>query len=287
VEPRPAPPTRSAGGTAAYSVPASPPLTRAAAQVVALDVPDSLSSRDVGSALTRGGSGRNTDQPLDEAFRRLVSAGASDLHIVPEAPPAYRIAGELSVAEELPALSPEDLEKAVGALLTERARRELETAGSTSFALDHPIGGRLRVRVSRDRRGVSAEFRSVAQAPRVEEIGVPAGAIKLLRWDTGLLLVGGPPGSGRTITRAALLARALAERPIAAVLVEEIAEVPVPRGRGVVSVRESERTPAGSPGPSAPRSETTRTSCRSPSRTMPRRSHSSSSTPPGGSSWSR
>lgn len=242
--PRPAAPARPAGGTGSYSVPAAPaaPAPRSPAEVVPLDVPDSLSqgpSQDMDASLARlSGPRRRSDRPLDEALRRLKEREGSDLHVVPGAPPAFRVSGELVVAEELPPFAPDDIEKALLTLLPDRGRRELEAEGATSFAYDHPDAGRLRVRMARERGGIAAEFRRVLVAPpKAEQLGLPPAAVRLLGLPFGLLLVAGPPGSGKTTARASLLAHALAERPRALLLVEDPPEIPVPRGRGLVSSR--------------------------------------------------
>src|SRR4029077_6901020 len=66
--------------------------------------------------------------------------------------------------------------------------------------------GRFRINLHRERGRAAATVRALpAQPPRLATLGLPPGAEALTRLPRGLVLVGGPTGSGKTTTLAALV----------------------------------------------------------------------------------
>lgn len=193
-------------------------------------------SIEVLAALSRGGSLADL---LTEA-RRL---GASDLHLVPGAPPHVRVAGELRpVREEV--ISGEEVARLVGELLDSvglgeafgrfRAdRRELDCG----FRVDG--GGRVRANVFHAGGEVGAAFRLVpAEAPRLRDLGLPAVASQVIRRPAGFIIVTGPTGHGKSTTQAAMIRELTESASLRIITVEDPVEYEVPHGRCLVSQRE-------------------------------------------------
>ncbi len=66
--------------------------------------------------------------------------------------------------------------------------------------------GRFRVNLHRERGRAAAAVRALpAEPPRLNSLQLPAGVESLIRLPRGLVLVGGPTGSGKTTTLAALV----------------------------------------------------------------------------------
>ncbi|HEV8610717.1 MAG TPA: PilT/PilU family type 4a pilus ATPase, partial [Thermoanaerobaculia bacterium] len=66
--------------------------------------------------------------------------------------------------------------------------------------------GRFRINLHRERGRAAAAIRSLpTDPPRLSSLGLPPGAEALTRLPRGLVLVGGPTGSGKTTTLAALV----------------------------------------------------------------------------------
>ncbi len=136
----------------------------------------------------------------------IVSAsqqGASDLHLAAGLPPALRIRGGLrTVGEPLPA--PALLEMARGLIGAEQWPAFLERR---SFDLSRTIHGvRCRINVLQTARGVGLAVRLLASfQATVEKLNLHPDLKKLVAHQTGLILLSGPTGCGKSSTLAALI----------------------------------------------------------------------------------
>jgi len=81
-------------------------------------------------------------------FDRLLSAvnehDASDLHLVAGVPPAFRVNGEIILANE-DALTGEELTAVAEGLLNEQQRQKLEQEWELCISMLHSAAGRVRV----------------------------------------------------------------------------------------------------------------------------------------------
>jgi twitching motility protein PilT len=139
-------------------------------------------------------------QRLERLLKEAPERGASDLHLVAGAPPAFRINGEIILADE-DALSGAELEEVAASLLSaeqqEVVRREWELCAS----LPHPACGRVRLTVYRCNGRPEFCFRFCGEyIPSREELGLPGKLDELARRPNGLLLITGPAGAGKTTT---------------------------------------------------------------------------------------
>jgi twitching motility protein PilT len=135
---------------------------------------------------------------------RLLSAvneyEASDLHLVAGVPPAYRVNGEIILANA-DALTEEELNAVAEGLLNEQQRKKLEQEWELCISMHHRAAGRVRVTFYR-RNGhteMSLRFCGHRIASR-EELGLPENIDDLARRPNGLVLVTGPTGAGKTTT---------------------------------------------------------------------------------------
>ena len=77
-------------------------------------------------------------------------------------------------------------------------------SADASFRLDD--AGRFRVNLHRERGRAAASIRALPlRPPRLDELALPPGIEALTKIPSGLILVGGPTGSGKTTTVAALV----------------------------------------------------------------------------------
>jgi len=181
---------------------------------------------------------RAVSGPLEALLSYAREMGASDLLVSPTAPPLLRRNGTLS-AEGAAAPAPSEVEALV-ATLPSRAAASLARSGSARLVLETEGAGRCLLRVSRERGGTALAVRFLPRdAPALEALALPESVLRLAAPGPGLLLVAGPPGSGRTTTLAALAARAAQARGERVVTVEDPVEVPIAAGRGSVSRREA------------------------------------------------
>jgi twitching motility protein PilT len=142
---------------------------------------------------------------LDDLFRRLVDAGASDLHLRSGEPPLLRRHGEL-VREDLPPLSGERLELMLLSIMSPREVGEFRETGDTDWAYEIADLARFRCNAGRDRHGPMAVFRVIPASIRTaDEMGLSREVQNLCYLTKGLVVVTGPTGSGKSTTLAAMV----------------------------------------------------------------------------------
>jgi twitching motility protein PilT len=128
---------------------------------------------------------------------------ASDIHLEPGFPPAFRISSHLQSAGE--PISRDDLTAMAIELIGDEFWPEFQQRGS--FDLSRTIEGvRLRINILQTSRGVGMAIRllSTFQAT-VERLNLHPDLKKLVANPHGLILVSGPTGSGKSSTLAALI----------------------------------------------------------------------------------
>ena len=135
----------------------------------------------------------------------LTEARGADLLLVAGAPPTIRVESRLVAVGEGP-LDGVDIEQAVLPALPPHARRRYEGDRIADASLRIPGLGRFRVNLHRERGRAAAAIRALpARVPRLSALNLPSGIEALTRIPHGLVLIGGPTGSGKTTTLAALV----------------------------------------------------------------------------------
>jgi twitching motility protein PilT len=138
-------------------------------------------------------------------LERVVERSASDLLLVPGAPPSVRVDGQVAALPEGP-LSGEEIEDAVAPALAPHARKIYREAGIADGSFRTPDLGRFRINLHHERGRPAATIRRLPSAvPRFASLNLPPSVEALTRLPRGLVLVGGPTGSGKTTTLAALV----------------------------------------------------------------------------------
>jgi twitching motility protein PilT len=138
-------------------------------------------------------------------LEHVVERGASDLLLVAGAPPSLRIDGAITPLLEGP-LGSEEIADAVLLVLPPHARKKYGTAGIADASFRTPDLGRFRINLHHERGRAAAAIRRLPPSvPRLASLGLPAGVEALSRLPRGLVLVGGPTGSGKSTTLAALV----------------------------------------------------------------------------------
>lgn len=129
---------------------------------------------------------------------------ASDLHLVEGLPPVLRIDGTLQ-AWEGPGLSRDDLEALAERLLDADERQQLARTGDltvTNIEGEAPI----RVHASRVAASTTLTLRFLARdLPSIEALDLPSVVNDVARRACGLIILGGPTGSGKSTTLAAIV----------------------------------------------------------------------------------
>jgi len=135
----------------------------------------------------------------------VVERSASDLLLVAGAPPALRIAGAITPLLEAP-LGSEEIADAIVPALPPHARKAYREIGIADASFRARDLGRFRINLHHERGRAAAAIRRLPPlVPRLSSLGLPPGIEALTRLSRGLVLVGGPTGSGKTTTLAALV----------------------------------------------------------------------------------
>jgi len=145
--------------------------------------------------------------PVDDLLRALVEREGSDLHLLDGQPPKARVHGVLAPLDEaaagdgLPAVA-----ELVAPVLAARHRTKFERDGETDLAYEVAGTGRFRVNVFRHHHGAGAVFRVIPQdIPELADLNIPEEVERFTKLRSGLVLVTGPTGSGKSSTLAAIL----------------------------------------------------------------------------------
>ena len=143
---------------------------------------------------------------LDDLLYNMDETGASDLHLVVGQPPKYRIDGEVVVVEGHDAYTEEELGNYLFELMGERQKSQyLE---NLDFDFAYALGDKFRYRCNyfHQRTGYGAVFRIIpTEILTLEQLNLPDVLTKLTELRSGLVLVTGPTGSGKSTTLAAMI----------------------------------------------------------------------------------
>ena len=137
---------------------------------------------------------------LDRLLTAVKDYDASDLHLVAGVPPAFRVNGEIIIADE-DAMTETAILEIAHSLLNEQQKKKFEQEWELCISLLHSAAGRVRVTFYR-RNGypeLSLRFCGERIASR-EELGLPQKLEELARRPNGLVLITGPTGAGKTTT---------------------------------------------------------------------------------------
>jgi twitching motility protein PilT len=142
---------------------------------------------------------------LEEWLFALRGQGGSDLYLVAGLPPSIRVNGVVRQLPE-PVLDGDDIEENVLRALPIHAAESYRTKGYADASLRRGSVGRFRINLHRERGRAAASIRALpVRPPQLHELSLPPGIEALSRLSSGLVLVGGPTGSGKTTTVAALV----------------------------------------------------------------------------------
>jgi twitching motility protein PilT len=142
---------------------------------------------------------------IEAIFEAVQAQGASDLHIATGAPPMIRLHGEMRPVP-YQELTRELAEMLLFEIMTDRERETFERQRDVDFSYEIPGKFRVRCNVYEENRGVAGAFRLLPSSILTQEqLGIPAQVAALTELARGLVVVTGPPGSGKSTTLASLI----------------------------------------------------------------------------------
>jgi len=175
---------------------------------------------------------------LDRFLAAANDFDASDLHLVVGVPPAFRVNGEIIIADE-DALTEGQVSAMANSLLNEQQQRKFEQDWELCISLLHSVAGRVRATFYRRNGHPEMSFRFCGEriATRAE-LGLPERLDELARKPNGLVLITGPTGAGKTTTLNYLVDVINSERRCKIVTIEDPIEFVHQNKRAIVVQQE-------------------------------------------------
>ncbi|MEM6279604.1 MAG: PilT/PilU family type 4a pilus ATPase [Verrucomicrobiota bacterium] len=142
---------------------------------------------------------------IDQYFQHLVATGGSDLHLSEGQPPKMRAHGTIQAISE-GVLDHETLRAMLAEICDEKAFERYLEVGDLDFAYEMDKESRFRCNFFKQKNGLGAVFRLIpTKIKTLQELKVPDSIERFGDMRSGLVLVTGPTGSGKSTTLAALI----------------------------------------------------------------------------------
>lgn len=175
---------------------------------------------------------------MNDLLHAAVDSNASDILLVTDAPPMFRIDGELKTTA-LEALDPETIRDLCEQVLKDKQKEILEKQKDVDFAITIPHLGRFRFNIHVQRNTLAAAIRRFSNnIHSLNSLELPPVVEELTRLKTGLILVTGQTGSGKSTTLAAMV-EAINQRDSKHIItLEDPIEYQFKHGKSLIEQRE-------------------------------------------------
>ena len=149
---------------------------------------------------------------LHELLKIMIDNGASDLHLTVASPPQIRIDGVLEPLN-LPPLNANETKQMCYSVLTDSQKHRFEKESELDLSFGLKGVSRFRANIFVQRGTVAGAFRAIPyEVKPFQELGLPPVIQELMRKPSGLILVTGPTGSGKSTTLASMIDQINEER---------------------------------------------------------------------------
>ena len=175
---------------------------------------------------------------LLDLLKLAIQKNASDLHIIAGVPPVLRVYGEIIVTNIEP-LTPAQAEELILKDLPPAKKQILEQELQLCYSLKVPDVGYFRTAIYYEQGTLGASIRvGMAEIRSLEALGLPAVVPELTRKTSGLILITGPTGSGKTTTLNSMMDLINRERRCKIIMVEDPIEYVHTNKRSIVVQQE-------------------------------------------------
>ncbi len=173
---------------------------------------------------------------VEQLIELAHGAGASDIHLVHNLPPKFRVNGALVSASDV-VLTHEALEEIARSLAGSRYH-EIESGGEIDLA--RTIAGvRVRINLFRSLGHISAALRLLSDViPALDSLGLPQAVLSFSHLQRGIVIVTGETGSGKSTTLAALIDSINKTRAVNIITMEDPVEYIYTPVQSIISQRE-------------------------------------------------
>ena len=142
---------------------------------------------------------------ITELLAFSVKNNASDLHLSAGLPPIIRVDGEMRRLNVDP-LDHKQVHALIYEIMNDKQRKEYEENLETDFSFEVKDLSRFRVNAFVQNRGAAAVLRTIpSKVLTLDDLGAPPIFKEIINQPTGIVLVTGATGSGKSTTLAAMI----------------------------------------------------------------------------------
>ncbi len=175
---------------------------------------------------------------LHQLLRAMVDKGASDMHITVGTPPLLRIDGDI-IPLKLPPLGPVETKQLCYSVMSEEQKIHFERENELDLSFTVKGLSRFRANFFMQRGAVAGAMRTIPfKIMNFEELGLPPIVTELIKRPSGLILVTGATGSGKSTTLASIIDKINSEQRLHILTIEDPIEYLHPHKLCVVNQRE-------------------------------------------------
>jgi twitching motility protein PilT len=146
------------------------------------------------------------DPRLDAWLSILHDQDGTDILLTDGSKPLLRVDGRLVPLEEAEVLTGEEIEAIARTQLHDQYGDRLHLGKEVDFSFSWRDRARIRASAFYQRNQCALSMRRIPmRIPGLDELGLPEALSRILRSPSGLILVTGPPGSGKTTSMAAMI----------------------------------------------------------------------------------
>ncbi len=175
---------------------------------------------------------------IDVLLQMILEYDASDLHVCVGEPPLLRINGDLQ-RTKYHELTKEEVEVLLLEILDVDHLESLQQRKDIDFAYELEGMGRFRGNIFLERNGYGGVFRIIPTGIKtLRDLGIPESVYSLARVKSGLVLVTGATGSGKSTTLAAMIDLINKEKSHHVITLEDPIEFIHPKGKCLIHQRQ-------------------------------------------------
>lgn len=179
---------------------------------------------------------------INDLFNIAIERNASDIHILPNHYPTFRIHGELVQLRTMMKLSNEDTKELILATLNDEQKEHLMINKELDYGHSYIVNNttyRLRINAYFSQNSLCASFRLIpSKIKSIEELGLPPILHTITDMEQGLVLITGPTGHGKSSTLASLIQEINQKHAKHILTIEDPIEYYFPEGKSIISQRE-------------------------------------------------